>query len=189
MRLPYASSPVTLNLINSDPTNATTTFDGRFESHSESGPRLLGRVGRLGARRHGFVHLRAGAGAGAERAAAAIGNRRDHSESGVLRRTPLRAVSRGMGAVALSGVRSRTHSAECAPSCPPFCAIQFSRSSAPLPQASGGWRRSDCCRESASAASGRWAEPSSRSGLRSGAHRAPGTCTPATTSESFSRPS
>ena len=41
----------------------------------EPDPRLLGGLGRLGARRHGLVHLLAGARAGVDRTAAALGHR------------------------------------------------------------------------------------------------------------------
>src|SRR5947208_17087875 len=45
----------------------------RFQAHAESGAGLLGRVGRLGPRRHGFIHLCRCAGARAARAAPPIG--------------------------------------------------------------------------------------------------------------------
>ena len=43
---------------------------------AKSSPRILGGVGRMGARWHGFLHLRARSGSGAARLAASIGNSR-----------------------------------------------------------------------------------------------------------------
>ena len=59
--------------------------------------RLLGGVGRLGARRHGLVHLRAGARAGDARAPAALRDRGHGRPPRVLRQPPLRRLSPRLG--------------------------------------------------------------------------------------------
>ncbi len=68
-------------------------------AHAQSDPRVLGRLGRMGARRDGFVHLRARARAGAHRAAAAIGDSRDARQRRLLRQRAVRAVPRRLGPV------------------------------------------------------------------------------------------
>src|SRR5438132_13168689 len=70
---------------------------GHSRAHPQPAPRILGRLGGLDVRRDGLVHLRAGAGTGADRAAAALGDRGDAGERRLLRQRALRAVSGRMG--------------------------------------------------------------------------------------------
>ena len=85
-------------------------------------PRLLGRVGRMGARRHGFVHLRPGPGAGVARSAAALRPRRHPGQHRLLRRRRSSPCSWSAGASRFSGDRSPIASAACARWCSPSSA-------------------------------------------------------------------
>ena len=64
---------------------------------SQPDPRLLGRLGRMGARRHGFLHLRPGAGPRAARPAAALRHRRHPGQHRLLRRHALRHLPGRLG--------------------------------------------------------------------------------------------
>src|SRR5581483_8283840 len=91
-----------------------TEYRRQVDAHVQSGPRLLGRVGRMGARRHGLVHLRARAHAGDHRAAAEVGHRGDARQCRLLRQRPVCVVSHGLGRVDGVGadcgsVRTRAH--------------------------------------------------------------------------------
>src|ERR1700722_5313223 len=63
----------------------------------KSGARILGGVGRLGARRNGFGDLRAGAGAFAARFAAALRDCGNERKYWILRRTAVRDFFGGLG--------------------------------------------------------------------------------------------
>ena len=73
--------------------------DDVVAAQQESDPRLLGGVGRVGAGRDGFVHLRAGARSRHHGALAAIGNRRRFGTRRLLRQCAVRVFSRRMGTV------------------------------------------------------------------------------------------
>ena len=78
------------------------------QAHGESDPRVLGRMGRLGARRHGRVDLRRGARPGARRPAAPLGYRRDAGQRRLLRQRSARAVPVRMGTVDGLGTGGRS---------------------------------------------------------------------------------
>ena len=86
-------------------------------AHTESDTRFLGVVGRLDPRRHGFVHLFAGAGAGAARTAAKVRHSRNHCERRILRRIAVCAVSHRLGLLPVVGPGWPTSSAACARWC------------------------------------------------------------------------
>ena len=78
-------------------------------AHAQPEARLHGRVGRLGARRHGRVDLRARARAGADRAAAAIRHRRLAGHGRLLRQHPAGDVPPRLGALDGLGAHQRSH--------------------------------------------------------------------------------
>ena len=154
----------------------------------ESDSRILGRLGRLGARRDGLVHLRPRARARAHRAAAAVRDRGDAGQRRLLRQRAVRAVSHRLGPVDDLGTDGRSLRPRQDTGCSRFSAIRCLPSCAPSPRTCGSSPRSGSSPESASAASGRWAARSSpRSGRRIAGRWAPATCTPATTSGFSSR--
>jgi hypothetical protein len=74
---------------------------------AESDSRVLGRLGRLGARRNGLVHLFAGAGADSARVVAADGHPGDSCERRLLRQCVVRAVPDRLGVVDAVGAGRR----------------------------------------------------------------------------------
>src|SRR5207249_6860404 len=83
---------------------AETTDD----TQSKSDSRVLGRMGRLGARRHGCVHLCAGALSGAHRSAATLRRRRHTWRHWILRQRAARAVPLRLGPVDGLGTGGRS---------------------------------------------------------------------------------
>src|SRR5205807_7779571 len=74
---------------------------------AESGPRVLGGLGRLDVRRDGLVHLRARPRPRTRRALAALGHRRHSRQHRFLRQRALRALPRGLGSFHAMGTPGR----------------------------------------------------------------------------------
>src|SRR5207245_1865972 len=83
--------------------DATTSRDytrrGAHAADAKSDPRILGRVGRLGARRNGFVHLRARPRPRTERTASTFRQTTDGGQHRLLRKRSVRALPRRVGTV------------------------------------------------------------------------------------------
>src|SRR5438105_4161799 len=77
-------------------------------AHKESDPRLLGGLGRMDARRNGFVHLRPRSGPRTHGATATLRHPSDIVINRLLRQRPVRALPDRMGAVHAVGTVGRS---------------------------------------------------------------------------------
>ena len=141
-------------------------------------------MGRLGAGRHGFLHLRAGAGAGAARPAAALRHGRRPGNIGFYGGVLFAVFLVGWGFAFLWGPLADRFGRVRTLVLTILCYSLFTFLGA-WRRTSGNWRCSACWPAPGSAASGRSAASSwPRSGRNRAASRAPPGCTPATTSAS-----